>query len=146
MPISRAHQLTLEVTETTLLSGTGTANRNLGRMRDLGVNLSIDDFGTGYSSLSHLQRTDIDVLKIDRSFVSLMDEDASSATIVSAIIAMGHALGLTLVAEGVETRNQADLLGEQGCDAAQGWLFGRPLPAEDLDRAFGLPVPVLTAR
>jgi diguanylate cyclase (GGDEF)-like protein len=130
-------QLTLEITETTLLSGTGTANRNLGRMKDLGVKLSIDDFGTGYSSLSHLQRTDIDVLKIDQSFVSLMDVDASSATIVNAIIAMGHALGMTLVAEGVERPAQAALLRVQGCDAAQGWLFGRPLLAADFDRAFG---------
>jgi diguanylate cyclase (GGDEF)-like protein len=130
-------QLTLEITETALLSGTGTANRNLGRMKDLGVKLSIDDFGTGYSSLSHLQRTDIDVLKIDQSFVSLMDVDASSATIVNAIIAMGHALGMTLVAEGVERPAQAALLRVQGCDAAQGWLFGRPLLAADFDRAFG---------
>ena len=130
-------QLTLEITETALLSGTGTANRNLGRMRDMGVMLSIDDFGTGYSSLTHLQRTDIDVLKIDRSFVSLMDVDASSATIVSAIIAMGHALGMTLVAEGVERASQAKLLREQGCDAAQGWLYGRPLQAADFDKSFG---------
>ena len=130
-------QVILEITETALLSGTGTANRNLGRMRDLGVKLSIDDFGTGYSSLTHLQRTDIDVLKIDQSFVSLMDVDASSATIVTAIIAMGHALGMTLVAEGVERPSQVALLREQGCDAAQGWLFGRPLLASDFDQAFG---------
>ena len=134
--ISPQH-LTLEVTETALLSGNGTANRNLGRMRDLGVKLSIDDFGTGYSSLSHLQRTDIDVLKIDRSFVSLMDVDASSATIVSSIIAMGHALGMTLIAEGVERPSQDALLREQGCDAAQGWLFGRPLVASEFDQVFG---------
>lgn len=134
--ISPQH-LTLEVTETALLSGNGTANRNLGRMRDLGVKLSIDDFGTGYSSLSHLQRTDIDVLKIDQSFVSLMDVDASSATIVNSIIAMGQALGMTLIAEGVERPSQAALLREQGCDAAQGWLFGRPLVASDFDEVFG---------
>jgi len=130
------HCLTLEITETTLLGGTGTTNRNLGRIRALGVMLSIDDFGTGYSSLSHLQRTDLDILKIDQSFVSRMDQDESSATIVSAIIAMGHALGLTLVAEGVERRSQADLLRGQGCDAAQGWLFGRPVPPEVIDELF----------
>jgi diguanylate cyclase (GGDEF)-like protein len=139
-------QLAVEVTETTLLSGTGTANRNLARIRDLGVALSIDDFGTGYSSLSHLQRTDIDILKIDRSFVSKMDTDPASATIVNAIIAMGHALGLTLIAEGVERSDQADLLRAEGCDAAQGWLFGRPYEAEQLDLAFGHPVPLLVAR
>jgi diguanylate cyclase (GGDEF)-like protein len=140
------NQLVVEVTETTLLSGTGTANRNLARIRDLGVRLSIDDFGTGYSSLSHLQRTDIDVLKIDRSFVSKMDTDPSSATIVSAIIAMGHALGLTLIAEGVERQAQADRLRDEGCDGAQGWLFGRPREAEVLDAAFAATTPLLTSR
>jgi diguanylate cyclase len=134
-------QLVMEITETTLLSGTGAANHNLDRLRELGVQLSIDDFGTGHSSLSQLQQTDVDVLKIDQSFVSVMDRDASSAAIVSAIITLGHALGLTLVAEGVERPTQAALLREQGCDTAQGWLFGRPLPADALDRAFGLSFP-----
>ena len=138
-------QLIMEITETTLLSGTGATNLNLGRLRELGVKLSIDDFGTGHSSLSQLQQTDVDVLKIDQSFVSVMDQDASSAAIVSAIITLGHALGLTLVAEGVERATQATLLREQGCDAAQGWLFGRPLAAEALDRAFGLSQPTLSA-
>jgi diguanylate cyclase (GGDEF)-like protein len=138
-------QLIMEITETTLLSGTGATIRNLARLRELGVKLSIDDFGTGHSSLSQLQQTDVDVLKIDQSFVSVMDQDASSAAIVRAIITLGHALGLTLVAEGVERPTQADLLREQGCDTAQGWLFGRPLPADALDRAFGLSFPQLSA-
>ena len=140
------HRLTLEITETTLLSGSGTANRNLGALRALGVKLSIDDFGTGYSSLSHLQRTDIDTLKIDRSFVSLMDHDPASATIVNAIIAMGHALGLQLIAEGVERSTQADLLRAQGCDAAQGWLYGRPLTSAAFELAFGHTVAPITSR
>jgi diguanylate cyclase len=138
-------QLVMEITETTLLSGTGATLHNLGRLRELGVQLSIDDFGTGHSSLSQLQQTDVDVLKIDQSFVSVMDQDTSSAAIVSAIITLGHALGLTLVAEGVERPTQAALLREQGCDTAQGWLFGRPLPAEALDRAFVLSFPQLSA-
>ena len=137
-------QLTMEITETAVLSGTGNTKRNLDRLRDLGVKLSIDDFGTGHSSLSQLQKTDVDVLKIDQSFVSVMDQEASSAAIVSAIINLGHALGLTLVAEGVERQAQATLLREQGCDAAQGWLFDRPLPAEALDRAFGVTSPELS--
>jgi len=137
-------RLTLEITETALLSGTGTAQLNLGRLRKLGVMLSIDDFGTGHSSLSQLQQTDVDVLKIDQSFVSRMDVDVSSAAIVSAIITLGHALGLSLLAEGVERPTQAALLLEQGCDAAQGWLFGHPLPPESLDRAFGLTLPELS--
>jgi diguanylate cyclase (GGDEF)-like protein len=131
-------QITLEITETTLLSAMGATTSNLERFRELGVNLSIDDFGTGHSSLSQLQQTDVDILKIDQSFVSRMDQDASSAAIVNAIITLGHALGLTLVAEGIERPTQATLLREQGCDTGQGWLFGRPLPAEDLDRAFGV--------
>jgi EAL domain-containing protein (putative c-di-GMP-specific phosphodiesterase class I) len=139
-------QLTLEITETTLLGGIGATEHNLGRLRALGVKLSIDDFGTGHSSLSQLQQTDVDILKIDRSFVSVMDQDAPSAAIVSAIITLGHAMGLTLVAEGVETPAQAALLREQGCDAAQGWLYGQPLPAEAVDQAFGITFPALAPR
>jgi diguanylate cyclase (GGDEF)-like protein len=138
-------QLTLEITETTLLDGVGATSQNLGRLRELGVQLSIDDFGTGHSSLSQLQQTDVDILKIDQSFISLMDQDASSAAIVSAIITLGHALGLTLVAEGVERPAQAALLREQGCDTAQGWLFGQPLPAEEIDKAFGVTFPELSS-
>jgi EAL domain-containing protein (putative c-di-GMP-specific phosphodiesterase class I) len=137
-------QLTLEITETTLLGGMGATTHNLNRLRELGVKLSIDDFGTGHSSLSQLQQTDVDILKIDQSFIAVMDEDVSSAAIVSAIITLGHAMGLSLVAEGVERPAQAALLREQGCDAAQGWLFGRPLPAEALDLAFGITFPALT--
>ncbi|HEY5248623.1 MAG TPA: EAL domain-containing protein [Dermatophilaceae bacterium] len=139
-------QLTLEITETTLLEGVGATSHNLSRLRDLGVKLSIDDFGTGHSSLSQLQRTQVDVLKIDQSFVSQMDHDEPSAAIVNAIITVGHALGLSLVAEGVERPGQAAMLREQGCDDAQGWLFGQPLPAEDIDRTFGLTFPELPAR
>jgi EAL domain-containing protein (putative c-di-GMP-specific phosphodiesterase class I) len=108
------------------------------------VKLSIDDFGTGHSSLSQLQKTDVDVLKIDQSFVSQMDQNSSSAAIVSAIITLAHAMGLTLVAEGVERQTQVALLRERGCDAAQGWLFDQPLPAEAIDRAFGLSTPELS--
>ncbi|MEO8556688.1 MAG: bifunctional diguanylate cyclase/phosphodiesterase [Actinomycetota bacterium] len=135
-------QLTMEITETVLLSSTGVTIENLDRLRELGVKLSIDDFGTGHSSLSQLQQTDVDILKIDQSFVARMDQDASSAAIVSAIITLGHALGLSLVAEGVERPAQAALLREQGCDAAQGWLFGRPLAEEAIDVAFGVTFPI----
>jgi len=137
-------QLTLEITETTLLDGFGATKENLGRLRELGVKLSIDDFGTGHSSLSQLQQTDVDILKIDQSFVARMDQDVSSAAIVSAIITLGHALGLTLVAEGVERPAQAALLREQGCDTAQGWLFGHPLRAKELDRALNVTFPELS--
>jgi len=139
-------QLILEITETALLEGIGATSHNLGRLRELGVKLSIDDFGTGHSSLSQLQRTNVDILKIDQSFISRMDHNASSAAIVSAIITVGHALGLTLVAEGVERPEQAAMLREQDCDGAQGWLFGQPLPAEDIDRTFGTTFPDLPTR
>jgi diguanylate cyclase (GGDEF)-like protein len=138
-------RITLEITETTLLDGVGATSNNLDRLRELGIKLSIDDFGTGHSSLSQLQQTDVNILKIDQSFVSVMDQHESSAAIVSAIITLAHAMGLTVVAEGVERATQASLLREQGCDAAQGWLFGRPLPAGEIDRAFGVIFPELSA-
>jgi EAL domain-containing protein (putative c-di-GMP-specific phosphodiesterase class I) len=138
-------QVTVEITETMLLDSLGATSENLSRIRDLGVQLSIDDFGTGHSSLSQLQQTDVNILKIDQSFVARMDQDAPSAAIVRAIITLGHALGLTLVAEGVERPAQAALLREQGCDTAQGWLFGQPLQAEDIDKVFALSFPELSA-
>ena len=134
-------QLTLEITETTLLSGTGATNLNLGRLRELGVKLSIDDFGTGHSSLSQLQQTDVDILKIDQSFVSVMDQDASSAAIVSAIITLGHALGLTLVAEGVERPSSSRPPARAGMRHGPGMALRPPLPADALDRAFGVTFP-----
>jgi diguanylate cyclase (GGDEF)-like protein len=137
-------QITLEITETTLLAGVGATSDNLRRLRELGVQLSIDDFGTGHSSLSQLQQTDVDILKIDQSFVSRMDQDSSSAAIVSAIVTLGHAMGLSLIAEGVERPAQVALLREQGCDSAQGWLFGQPLRGEDIDTAFGVTCPELS--
>jgi EAL domain-containing protein (putative c-di-GMP-specific phosphodiesterase class I) len=138
-------RITLEITETTLLDGGVATIDNLNRLRARGVMLSIDDFGTGHSSLSQLQQTDVNILKIDQSFVSVMDEDESSAAIVSAIITLAHALGLTVLAEGVERQTQASLLREKGCDAAQGWLYGRPLPAGEIDRTFGVIFPELSA-
>jgi EAL domain-containing protein (putative c-di-GMP-specific phosphodiesterase class I) len=94
--------------------------------------LAIDDFGTGYSSLSYLRKIPAQTLKIDRSIVSVLDHDGSAAAIVGAIIHMGHALGLKIVAEGVERSRQADLLRALGCDAAQGYLFAKPQPIETL--------------
>lgn len=140
-----AAQIVVEITETTLLESQDATSDNLDRLRKLGVRLSIDDFGTGHSSLSQLQQTNVDILKIDQSFVSRMDEDESSAAIVNAIITLGHAMGLILVAEGVERPTQVALLREQGCDTVQGWLFGQPLRAEEIDQAFGVTFPELSA-
>jgi hypothetical protein len=106
------------------------------KMADLGVELSIDDFGTGYSSLAYLRQIPARTLKMDRSFVGDVDEDEASAAIVGAIVTMGHALGLKIVAEGVERSSQASRLRELGCDAAQGYFFARHLPAREITRYF----------
>jgi EAL domain-containing protein (putative c-di-GMP-specific phosphodiesterase class I) len=100
------------------------------RLKAAGFAVSIDDFGTGFSSLSYLKRFAVDELKIDRSFVSGIEEHASDRAIVAAIVTMAHGLGLRVVAEGVETQAQLDFLRRHDCDVAQGFCFARPMPAE----------------
>ena len=127
------HLLQLELTES-ILMGDVQGNINiLNQLRDLGLKLSLDDFGTGYSSLSYLRHFPIDELKIDKSFVKDIGAEgkSNSQTIVIAIIAMARALGLSVVAEGVETEAQAAFLKDQACDQWQGYLFGKPMPAEE---------------
>jgi diguanylate cyclase (GGDEF)-like protein/PAS domain S-box-containing protein len=126
-----ADVLELELTESILLDADATVLQTLGELRDLGIGLAIDDFGTGYSSLSYLRRFPITTIKIDQSFVRDLEEDPEDRTLALSIIALGHSLGLTVVAEGVETQAQRDILLQQGCDMAQGYWFSRPLPAED---------------
>ncbi len=126
--------LEIELTESLFMSDVTLAVELLHNMKALGVKLSIDDFGTGYSSLSYLSRFPIDVLKIDRSFVSDITRDANDAAIVDSIIALAHNLKLAVIAEGVETLEQLDYLREQGCDEMQGYFFSRPLPAEEFER------------
>ena len=127
----RAGTLTLEITETVFTDEEADSPpKSLGTLHDAGLSLSLDDFGTGYSSLSRLKRFPIDVLKVDRSFVSGLDNNEDDRGIVKATIDMAHALGLVVVAEGVETREQAEYLRESGCDQAQGYLYARPQPAE----------------
>ncbi len=127
-----AEALTLEVTESLLLHDPQRAGEVLCDLRDLGVNLALDDFGTGYSSLEHLKRLPVDELKIDKSFVMTMDRDPADRAIVSSTAALGKALGLRVVAEGVESASSAALLTEMGCDLAQGFHYSPPVPAEQL--------------
>lgn len=122
--------LELELTESVLLQDIQQAARRLSEIKTLGIRIAIDDFGTGYSSLSYVQRLPIDVVKIDRSFISPLPDDTNTLNIVKAIIEMGHALDRTVVAEGVETLGQADLLLSLGCDVLQGYHFSRPLPSD----------------
>ena len=123
--------LELEITEGVLLSGPSLIGEALTKMNKLGINMAMDDFGTGYSSLSYLRQYPFDTLKIDRSFIQDITLDPADRELVSAAIAMAHGLGLFVVAEGVETTEQLDHLIEQGCDFAQGYLFSKPVPAEE---------------
>ena len=130
-----AHFLELEITEGILIERGDEAVAILNRLRELGVRLSIDDFGTGYSSLSYLKRFPIDKLKIDQSFVRDITSNAGAAEIASTIIAMGRSLKLSVLAEGVETAAQRAFLERHGCDYYQGYLFSRPVPAEQFPEA-----------
>src|SRR5690554_5388409 len=124
--------LHLELTETAVLGDELRTNRPLARLRAAGVKVWLDDFGTGFSGLSHLRRIPVDGVKIDRSFIADVMRDPDDLALTSAIIAMAHSLGMTVVAEGVEKEGQYDLLRERGCDLAQGFWLGHPVSAEEL--------------
>jgi EAL domain-containing protein (putative c-di-GMP-specific phosphodiesterase class I) len=126
--------LKIEITESSIMADPARASGVLRSLRSLGVRIAIDDFGTGYSSLAHLKQLPVDVLKVDRSFVSDMLADDSDRIIVRSTIDLAHNLGLRVVAEGVEDEATATLLAELGCDQAQGYHFSRPVPATDLTR------------
>ena len=127
-----AHRLELEVTEGLLMEDAEGTLEVVRAVKRLGVGLALDDFGTGYSSLSYLRRFPFDKLKIDRSFIQAIGADAGARAIVEAILAMAHSLGLRVTAEGVETEEQLAFLRSHGCDQIQGFLLGRPMPAEQL--------------
>ena len=128
--------LTLEITESALMNDAAAALEVLRALKDLGVTLAIDDFGTGYSSLSYLQRFPLDILKVDKSFVDELGSNPEGSEIVAAVINLAHALGLQVIAEGVETEIQLEELRRLDCDFAQGYLFSRPVPASELMSRF----------
>ena len=124
----------VEITEGLLLDANTAVSDKLLQLRDAGIQVALDDFGTGYSSLSYLKKFDIDYLKIDRSFTRNLAPDSSDMALSGAIIVMAHKLGLKVIAEGVETPEQRDLLAAAGCDYGQGYLFAKPMPAEEFDQ------------
>jgi EAL domain-containing protein (putative c-di-GMP-specific phosphodiesterase class I) len=126
-------RLVLEMTESVLIDNPDEAKLRLDALRGLGVKIALDDFGTGYSSLSYLQRFAFDKLKIDKAFVTPLGRTASSGAMIQAIVALGNALGLSILAEGVETEEQRVLLRLAGCHEMQGFLFAQPGPCETID-------------
>jgi EAL domain-containing protein (putative c-di-GMP-specific phosphodiesterase class I) len=129
-----AHHLELELTESAILAHEDATIRALAELHDMGVGLVLDDFGTGYSSLSSLRRFPIERVKIDRSFVGDITDDPDDAALTTAILSMAQGLQLRVVAEGVETREQADFLRERGCHELQGFLFSPPVTAAEFAR------------
>lgn len=124
--------LELELTESLLAEDVESATRALNMLKKIGVTLSLDDFGTGYSSMAQLRNFPLDIMKIDRSFVSDIDSEHSGGAIVRAIIKLAHNLGMVALAEGVETAEQCEFLRQHGCDCIQGYLISRPMPADEL--------------
>jgi EAL domain-containing protein (putative c-di-GMP-specific phosphodiesterase class I) len=125
------HRLALELTESTLMKNAQRHSAELQRLRTDGVSIEMDDFGTGYSSLSYLRHLPLDVIKIDRSFITNLDTSKTDEAIVSAILTMTHSLGMRAVAEGVEKAEQLEVLARHGCETAQGFYFSRPMPADE---------------
>jgi EAL domain-containing protein (putative c-di-GMP-specific phosphodiesterase class I) len=125
-------QFEVELTESMLMADPERATQVLQQMHAIGVRIAIDDFGTGYSSLSYLKSVPAQTVKIDRSFIRGLPADTDDAAITQAVIAMAHSLGMAVVAEGVESDAQLEMLRQMGCDEAQGYLLGRPMSAADL--------------
>ena len=129
-----AHNLKLEITESTIMENPEAGAEMLGELRTLGVRVGIDDFGTGYSSLASLHRLPLDVLKVDRSFVMKMEESQENTAIVRTILTLAESLRLSVIAEGIETLEQRGKLDAMGCEYGQGYLFSKPLTSDDAGR------------
>jgi EAL domain-containing protein (putative c-di-GMP-specific phosphodiesterase class I) len=123
----------VEITEGLLMDAHASVTGQLLAFRDAGIRVSLDDFGTGYSSLSYLKKFHIDYLKIDQSFVHALESDSNDMALCEAIIVMAHKLGLKVIAEGVETEGQRNLLAAAGCDYGQGYLFSKPISSEEFE-------------
>ena len=130
-------RLEVEVTESSLVVDVERATQTLTQIRALGVRVAVDDFGVGYSSLNYLRTLPLDTLKIDRSFVEDIAEESNSSAIAASIVQLAHSLGLTVVAEGVETQEQYEFLRNTHCDLIQGYLLGRPVPAAEFHGKYG---------
>jgi len=135
-----ARYLGIELTESAIILEPDMALDRLNKIKSLGIKLSLDDFGTGYSSLSYLKRFPIDTLKIDQAFIKDVKNDPEDAALVKAIIAMGHGMGMDIIAEGVELQEQLEFLSANACDAIQGYLFSKPLPANEIEPLLPRPV------
>jgi EAL domain-containing protein (putative c-di-GMP-specific phosphodiesterase class I) len=140
-----ASLLKIELTESVLMDNAASVAETLGRLKALGIQISLDDFGTGYSSLGYLHTFPIDTLKIDRSFVVTLSQPGDRSPIVNAIITLAHSLGMDVIAEGVETREQLDSLAALGCESIQGYYFSRPLPATEAATLLAAEPPWLAA-
>ena len=125
-------RLTVEITESTAMTDPDRTQHILQDMHERGLKLAIDDFGTGYSSLARLKHMPVDVLKIDRSFIRDVDSDRDAASMVSAMIALAQNLGMSALAEGIETEAEWRFLVDRGCPLAQGYYFSRPVPADEI--------------
>jgi diguanylate cyclase (GGDEF)-like protein len=128
------HRIELEITESVLLEEDGRTTDALRRLREAGFRIALDDFGTGYSSLGYLQRFEVDKIKIDRSFTQSLGQGSKAAAVIKAIVALGHAMSVTVTAEGVETEVQRNFLDTAGCNEMQGFLFSKAIPEEQLTR------------
>ena len=125
-------RLEIEITESALMDESGHCEKNIAALRSLGVRFALDDFGTGFSSFGRLQRLEVDRIKIDRCFVSGFGQQGGNEAIVEAMINLAHAKGLKTTAEGIETKEQSDVLHRLGCDQLQGYLLSRPMPKDAL--------------
>ncbi len=129
-----ARNLEIEITESIMIDSAEKALDRIRQVKAMGIKVAIDDFGTGYSSLSYLNKFPADMLKIDKSFIDVMNTSESSKQYVATIISIGHILNLKVISEGVETEDQLETLKNVGCDYIQGFIWGRPLPPEEAAR------------